>query len=290
MMRETVVCPTNNVAKAVALAFLIAGGVSANAANPIATVYGIYDAEDGVGDLPASVTNGLAVAGDGGVYDSPTLFFVNPTGYTITNAQMVLTVSGAVNSGQNTLNNGSTQTVSLGSLAASTVTEVTWAGGGLFAYDYDDEYSSNYGQGIAGNSGSAASDCTLNTVGGHPEWSNFCAPVGSFLVQFSGTLMGAGSNNGQSVAAVFAEYDVNGVYTGWQGLDPLGWSENNLYDVHSGTVSGVLANIYLGTVGTVPGSPTSPVPEPASAALMLGGFGLVAAMLGRRRRDPASGR
>ncbi len=97
----------------------------------------------------------------------------------------------------------------------------------------------------------------LNYAGVDPQWKNFCAPTGNFKVTFTGTLSGTGALNGRSIAAVFGEYNVNGQYVGWEGLDPLGWSENASYDVHVGGVNGVLANIYLGTPGTVPGAPFS---------------------------------
>ncbi len=244
----------------------------------VATIYGQYDTS-GIGSLPSAVTSGLNWYGNSSVYDTPTLFFVNPTGYNISNAQMVLSVSTAVNNGQNTLNNGLSQTVNLGTISNTGVTQVNWGNAGpLFSYDYDDMYSSNYGKGIAGNSGSSA-ECSLNIS--QPQWFNFCAPTGNFKVSFTGTLSGTGALNGQSVAAVFGEVNVNGQYVGWQGLDPNGWSENATYDVHTGSVSGVLANIYIGTTGTVP---TSPVPEPSEYALMASGLGLLGFIATRRSK------
>jgi hypothetical protein len=273
---------------ALAALFAMSSSRPAEANTLIATVYGFYDAEAGIADLPSSVTSNPSTPGQydsQGVYDTPSLFFVNPTGYAIDNAQMVLSVSTAQNNGQNTLNNGVSQTVSLGTLGANGITQVAWGTGGpLFADDYDDDYNTNYGAGITGNSGSALADCTL-TYGASapdPQWQNFCAPIGNFKVSFSGTLSGVGALNGQSIAAVFAEYGVNDSYTGWEGVDPNGWSENASYDVHSGTVSGVLANIYLGNVGSVPSSPSHGVPEPATMSLL--GAGLGALALARRRR------
>jgi hypothetical protein len=267
------------------IALLCASG-PARANNLIASVYGEYDTS-GPGDLPSNV-NGLPCNGScGGDYDTPTLFFSNISGYSIINAQMVLSVGTAQNNGWNTLNNGASQTVSLGTLPNGYNSEINWGtGGSLFTYDYDDQYSQNYGSNpFFGNTpgtqnpGSFAADCTLNAPGVHPEWTQYCAPIGNFQVAFSGTLSGVGPLDGQPVASVFSEINVNGVYTGWEGVDPNGWSENATYDVHNGTVGGVLANIYTGFTNTVPQNST---PEPASLALL--GSGLGALAISRRRR------
>jgi hypothetical protein len=260
----------------------------------VATIYGVYDAEAGIGDLPSGAITGLTQVGSNGVYDTPSLFFVNPTGYTISNPQMQLLVTTAVNNGQNTYNNGVTQTISTGAFIPGSVTQVSWGSSGsfnggygvspnLFVDDYDDEYNQNYGAGVAGNAGSKV-DCTLTYPNDPNGWFNYCAPIGNFEVKFSGTLTGGGPLSGKSVAAVFGEFNTSSVYTGWEGIDPNGWSENATYDVHSGTVSGVLANIYLGTTGTVQSSPLTGVPEPTTAAVL--GAGLGALGLVRWRRKP----
>ncbi len=264
---------------AAALACL-AFAASARASTLVATIYGVYDAESGINNLPSSVTNGLTPVDSNGVYDTPSLFFVNTTSAPITNVHLQLTGYGT-----GTYNNGATQTVSVTDLAAGSVTQLAWEGGcpagTLFCYDYDDEYSNNYGANPNGaltdpsfagpnNSGGGATDCTLNNAGGTPGWFNFCAPTGNFKVTMTGTW------NSQAVYSVFGETDVSGNYTGWQGVDPNGWSENAAYDVHSGTVSGVLANIYLGT-------PPSATPEPAS--LLLFGTSLLGLAWMLRRKN-----
>ena len=280
-------------ASSLTAAVLLAGFLaapSARAQQTVATIYGIYD-NAGFASLPVGVQNDPATAGrfnnGGSTYDTPSLFFVNPSAYSIIGAQMVLHVTAAANSGQATYNDGDSQTISLGTLGANTISQINWNGStvphNLFGYDYDDEYSNNYGAGLAGNSGSFANNCTLNAPGRDPEWTNFCAPVGNFIVTFTGILSGAGAANGLAVAAVFSEYDINGNYTGWQGLDAMGWSENADVDVHSGQVSGVLANIQIGSPDDINGSPITATPEPASTTLLATGLIGMAAVLRRRR-------
>lgn len=262
----------------IASAALLLGGQPLRA-QTVATIYGVYD-NSGFGSLPGSVTGNPASGGrysnGGTTYDTPSLFFVNSSTYNIMFAKMVLHVNTLANSGQNTLNNGRTQTVDLGTISSSAITQINWNGsfssGNLFSYDYDDEYQGWYGAGLAGNAGSFASNCTLNAPGMHPEWTQFCAPVGNFTVAFTGQLSGTGSHDGELVSAFFAEYDVDGHYTGWQGLDAMGWSENADVDVHAGTVSGVLANIQLGDLDKIVPSPITSTPEPATNALLATGL------------------
>ncbi|MBV8123766.1 MAG: PEP-CTERM sorting domain-containing protein [Burkholderiaceae bacterium] len=200
---------------------------------------------------------------DCGVFDTPSLIFNNTTGGTLNNATMML-------HGYNGLNNGLNQSVSLGSLGGGS-TQFFWGSlpgspssttpGNLTAYDYDDEY---YGTShiildpTCGGGGCAP--------GGGDVW---YADVGDFNVLFTATISG-GTYDGQSVYALFSpSSNATGGFVGWEGLDPNGWSESPLYDVHTGVITGDLANIYLG-------APPAQTPEPASIALGLTGLGLAA--------------
>ena len=208
---------------------------------------------------PASATTVATISGcyDCGVFDTPSLIFNNTTGGTLTNAQIVL-------NGYQGQNNGLTATVNLGTLGSGS-TQFFWGSlpgapssttpGNLTAYDYDDQYigtSAIINDPTCGGTGCAA--------GGGPVW---YAQVGNFRVTFTATVSG-GTFDGKSVFSVFSpNSNATGGFVGWEGLDPNGFSENPLYDVHNGSITGDLANIDLG----VP-----PAPEPSTWAMMIIGF------------------
>jgi hypothetical protein len=240
-----------------------AGGIPV--AIPVATISGCYDC-----------------AGRG---DTPVLTFNNTTGGTLTNAAMFL-------QGYQADNNGKTANVSLGNLGAGSSTFIwdTLPGVSnatvpfnLTAYDYDDEFSSDTGSplwlgGLPGNEncGQPANDPSLNAAGcvagGGTRW---YAQTGNFSVTFTATVSG-GDFNGDAVFSVFSPANnATGGFVGWEGLDPSGYSESP-YDVHSGIVTGDLANIFLG----VP--PPVNVPEPVTLSLF--GAGLAGAAALRRRK------
>lgn len=179
-------------------------------------------------------------------YDTPCLQFHNTTGFDFTDVQMVLKGYGA-----GTLNNGLSQTVSLPDMLAGVDTNVVWTASGnagqFFIYDYDDSYGFQ-------------ATCPFPS----PIDAGLCAQVGNFSVTFTAMW------NGEPIFSVFSPTsNASGGFVGWEGIDPNGWSENPLYDVHTGSLTGVLANIYVGT-------PPTGVPEPGT----IGMFGLGALMLG----------
>ena len=209
---------------------------------------------------------------DCGVFDTASLIFNNSTGGNLTNAQMVL-------HGYQGQNNGLTATVNLGTLGAGP-TQIFWGDlpgvdsstvpGNLTAYDYDDEYIGT--SAIINDPNCGAIGCA---PGGGPQW---YALVGNFDVTFTATVVG-GTFDGDAVFSVFSpNNNATGEFVGWEGLDPIGLSESPLYDVHTGIVTGDLANIDLG----VP--PPPGVPEPATWGLMLLGFGGLGAVMRSQRR------
>ncbi len=254
------------------------------AATLVSTIYGVYDANscgDSGACLSAPAGEPLATncANCGTTrYDTPTLFINNNTGFSFTNATITLTAYQGIN-------NGSVTVVSIGTIAANTLYAENWntngAGTGnpipgsgsntsanLYTYDYDDYYG--------GNTGNPA--CAAEGFG-------FCETPGNFDVTFSATwnnpAYGAG---GTPIAAVFGPDNTQGngnaagMFVGWEGLDPTGLAETS-FDDHSTSVSGVLANIFVGTPNSITG-----VPEPGTITLLAAGFGAVAGLRRRRRK------
>jgi hypothetical protein len=219
-------------------------------------------------------------------YDTPSLHVSNTTGFDFTDVTLTLT-------GYQGINNGLTQTAHMADVAAGSTAVWVWGGnipgepgccgvvpGNLFSYDYDDEYVNTFtpqtGKGLSASGLVDAPQCAsqANIYG----W-GFCADVGNFYVTITADW------NGQQIYSQFSP-DPNlagagnaaGVFVGWEGLDPDGWSET-VYDAHnSGGPNGVLANIYVGT------PPPVGTPEPADVSLLMGGLLLIGAALLRRER------
>lgn len=170
------------------------------------------------------------------------------------NAKMVLT-------GYQGLNNGVIQTVNLNDFPTGQ-TDIVWGllpgfanypnvgpPGSLTSYDYDDTW---------GNTPSGFTDpsCVVGSA--------LCSLVGNFSVTFTATISG-GTFNGDPVFSVFSPTtNFTGGFVGWEGLDQNGLSETT-FDQHSGSFSGTMAIIQI---GTPPGTP-----EPSTWAMMLIGFG-----------------
>ncbi|MBU6260302.1 MAG: hypothetical protein KGL18_02930 [Burkholderiales bacterium] len=222
---------------------------------------------------PARATTVATISGcyDCGVFDTASLIFNNTTGGTLTHATMVLT-------GYQGLNKGLTATVQLGTLASGN-TQVYWGSlpgvssatspGVLTAYDYDDQYIGT--PNIINDPSCGGAGCA---PGGGPQW---YADVGNFSVVFT-ALVSGGSYDGANVYSVFSpNSNVTGSFVGWQGLDQNGYSESPVYDVHSGVVTGDMANIDLGLP-----PPAGTVAEPASVGLVFAA--LAALSLATRRR------
>lgn len=226
---------------------------SASAATPVATIGGCYDCL--------------------GNFDTPVLFFNNTTGGVLTNSQIAL-------HGYQGDNVGLTATVQLGALGAG---QSNFAWGSLpgvngstspfnlTAYDYDDEFIGTPEQIPTTNCGQPVVGCV---AGGGPQW---YAQTGNFDVTYTATVSG-GLYDGDAVYAVFSPAtNATGGFVGWEGLDPNGFSESP-YDIHSGVVTGDLANIYLGL-------PPSGIPEPAAWLLMMVGVGGLGMALRAHRKN-----
>lgn len=205
-------------------------------------------------------------------FDTPSIIINNTSGGTVTNAKLVL-------AGYQADNNGYSETVNLGNLSAGS-TDFTWGSlpgvsssttpHNLSAYDYDDEF-------IGTSYIIPTTDCGSSSgcaPGGGPQW---YAQVGNFGLTFTAIISG-GAYNGQAIFSVFSPTsNATGSFVSFEGLDAAGFSEQPCCDVHSGSVTGTLANIYLGT-------PPSSVPEPSALGIFGLGTLLIGVLTGLRRR------
>ncbi len=148
----------------------------------------------------------------------------------------------------------------------------------LTAYDYDDDFASFFPDWLgwlypncnAPGDTDSAGHCV---DGGGAAW---YAQTGNFSVTFTAEVSG-GAYNGQAVYSVFSPTtNATGGFVGWEGVDQAGYSENPLYDDHTGSLTGTLAYINLGTV---------PTPEPNHIpvlSIMFAGLGLAGFALRRK--------
>jgi hypothetical protein len=219
---------------------------------------------------PAHATTVATISGSYDLlfYDTIGLTFHNTSGGDLINSQMQLHAYQG-------LNNGDSATVNLGTLGAGD-TNLTWGGSdalpgvssstvanNLTAYDYDDEW----GNTPAGYTNAA---CVVGTA--------LCSDVGNFTITFTAQISG-GAFNGDSVFSVFSPTtNFTGGFVGFEGLDPNGVSES-VYDQHSGSITGTLAVI---NIGVPPG-----VPEPATWAMLILGFGGIGSLMRQRRAKTA---
>ncbi|MEO8809331.1 MAG: hypothetical protein ABI386_03695 [Rhodanobacter sp.] len=206
-------------------------------------------------------------------YDTPALIINNTSGGDLANAQLVL-------KGYQGANNGYSETVNLGNLSTGS-TNLIWGSlpgvssatvpHNLAAYDYDDEFiGTSYviQDPTCGNSGGCVS-------GGGAQW---YALVGNFNLTFTATVSG-GMFDGQTVFSVFSpSSNATGGFVAFLGLDPSGYSEQPCCDIHTGAITGDLANIALGT------PPITSVAEPADLGVFGFGLLLIWGFLGVRRR------
>jgi len=183
------------------------------------------------------------------IYDDPSIFIYNTTGFDFTS----VSIQGL---GYQGANSGILQSPASGvpsTIAANSVFQFSWndypyyaacgqGAGNLFAYDYDDTYG-----------------CSSS------------AQPGNVKILFSATW------NGQAISATFSPtYNLTSGFVGFEGLDANGYAES-IYDSHSPSEGAYVANIIVGQ--------QSLVPEPAAWTLLILGVGGIGVAARRRRQD-----
>jgi hypothetical protein len=163
-------------ASTTAAAALLVLSQGAQAKTKVADIYGSYDAQCGINITDCSFGTGYTVNtfGDNfGEGDTPSLFIVNPTNFSMTGASITAT-------SYQGLTSGLSQTETLPVIPSHTVLDVVWGQGfavkgNLFTYDYDDSYGKT---------------TTNATCAGSGVGTGYCAFVGNFDIKFAATLNG----------------------------------------------------------------------------------------------------
>jgi hypothetical protein len=281
-----------------AIGALLALGPAAQANTLIGTIVGAYDQQC----APSACLTGIAnpnvtlfASSGGSQYDTPSLFIENPTGSSFTSVQVTLTGTqdAAGNGGNGSsetagASNPATITLALPTIAAHTVYDLVWGssltasgthGINLFAYDYDDSLGGTIPSGSPGGSGGTPDPSGHHCGTGSGTLTSLCEFTGNFNVAFSATYLGGpiSSDFGQIAFG-------SNAFVGWVGLDQDGLSET-IFDAHTLTFPGTLAEIFTGTNQN--GGGTTGVPEPGTLALIAGGLGALATARRRRKAKQA---
>lgn len=265
---------------------------SAQATTVVATIIGAYDSECGSCGLVNGSTLKTFANNSYTPYDTPNLFFLNPTSSSFTNVKITLTgyqdVAGGAANGASYVAGATapaTQTVNLPNISANSVYQLNFNGAysgysgvtyssstglNLFAYDYDDQIGQQTTFGVPDSTGHACGTGSGTVYG-------LCSFVGNFDVYFSATWKGGTISANFSPDNTQGGGNVAGKFVGWEGMDADGLSET-YYDAHTLAFPGTLANIVTGTKGTQ----GTGVPEPG--VLTLAGAALAALGMARRRK------
>jgi len=254
-------------AAAAALTAAVLSGQTASAATIIAKIGGGYDTACNSDPICASaVTGGAGFSGNltnnpnNAVYDDPSLFIYNLTGFSFSSAKLT-------GHGYQGLNIGIIQTAPdfATSITSNSVYQYSWndfpyfascgeGAGLLFAYDYDDTYG-----------------CSASAVPGNVEL--------IFSAHWDNPAYNGGLGVDISTAVFSPSNNLTGAFFGFEGVQPDGSAEGS-WDSHSPTDGAYVANIVIGSAGGFG------IPEPLSVSLF--GAGIAGLGMFGRRKTKAS--